>query len=79
MAEILGWFALTHELATHGWGVTWRLAWLPGPGSIGDQDAWLMEGLSLARVVSQATLAEEATAARAARERRDGEDRHAGR
>lgn len=56
---MLSWFAVTHELALNGFGASWRLAWLPGPGSIGDQDARLLEGLTLARVVSQAVLADE--------------------
>ena len=56
---MLTWFGVTHELAQTGLGAYWRLAWLPGPGSIGDQDARLLAGLTVARRVMQAALAEE--------------------
>jgi hypothetical protein len=62
--ELLSWFGATHELALTGFGASWRLAWLPGPGSVGEQDARLLEGLTLARAVMQATLAEEMQAQR---------------
>jgi len=55
----LAWFAVTHELAPAGFGATWRLAWLPGPGPIGAQDARLLEALSVVRQTAQAVMAEE--------------------
>jgi hypothetical protein len=62
VAEILSWFAATHELVMTGFGAYWRLAWLPGPGSVGEQDALRMDGLAAARAVSQAILVEETRA-----------------
>jgi len=71
VVEVLGWFGLTHELVATGFGAHWRMAWLPAAGGIGDQDARLMEGLTLARAVSQATLAEELQGQRARRPRQE--------
>lgn len=42
-----------------GLGAYWRMAWLPGPGHVGEQDAWLMAGLTLARQLHQAALTDE--------------------
>lgn len=50
---------MTHELVTTGFGASWRMAWLPRSGGVGDQDARLLEGLTLARSVYQGALAEE--------------------
>lgn len=57
-ADVLAWFAVTHELATTGFGASWRLAWLPGPGPVGAQDARLLEALAVVRQTSQAVLVE---------------------
>jgi len=56
--ELLSWFGATHELAMTGFGAYWRMAWLPGPGSVGEQDARLLRSLTLARQVYQAALAD---------------------
>jgi hypothetical protein len=67
----LTWFGMTHELVTTGFGAHWRMAWLPGMGGVGDQDARLLEGLTLARAVSQAALAEELHGQRERRRRQE--------
>ena len=56
VVEILSWFDMTHELVMTGFAAYWRLAWLPGPGSVGEQDAWLLDGLTAARAAHQAAL-----------------------
>jgi hypothetical protein len=56
--EILTWFGVTHELVMTGFGAYWRMAWLPGPGGVGEQDARLLAGLSATKSVMQATLAD---------------------
>ena len=66
--ELLSWFGATHELALTGFGAYWRLAWLPGPGSVGEQDAWLLEGLAVTRGLMQAVLVENLQTPRGDRE-----------
>lgn len=64
MTELLAWFAVTHDLVVSGFGAYWRLAWLPGPGSVGEQDARMLNGLTIARQVYQAALVEDLQAQR---------------
>lgn len=64
MAELLAWFGVTHELVATGFGAYWRLAWLPGDGAIGAQDARRLEGLAVVRQSAQEVLGEEMTCQR---------------
>jgi hypothetical protein len=57
--EVLGWFRATHELVQTGFGAYWRRAWMAGPGSVGDQDAWLWEATETARHEANAVLGED--------------------
>lgn len=43
----LRWFEATHELVNADGRFWWRRTLLPGPGSVGEQDARLMEALDL--------------------------------
>lgn len=53
------WFELTHEVEAVGMGgAQCRLVRLPSAGAIGDQDAWLMEALSVVRDTSNRMLVE---------------------
>jgi hypothetical protein len=57
--EALEWFAMTHEQQVVGMGgVVWRRVSLPGPGSIGDQDARLMTMLDVVRAARNELLSE---------------------
>ena len=48
--EAAAWWAdQCFELAAVGLGAQWRLAWLPHPGSVSEQDAWLWEALQIIR------------------------------
>ena len=70
--EITRWFEWTHDIETSGFGAArWRRVSLPGPGSLGDQDARLMQALDHVRDVSNQGLAEQQRDAsdRAARKR----------
>lgn len=60
------WFDLTHEVQGVGFGgAVCRMVRLPGPGGIGDQDAWLMEGLEVVRDTVTSILGEQAALSRA--------------
>jgi hypothetical protein len=52
------WFAQTHELVSTGFAAHWRLAWLPHPGSVSEQDAWLWEALQIIRAERMQMLSE---------------------
>ncbi len=52
----LRWFDATHELELGLSAARWRLTGLPGPGSLGEQDARLMETLDYVRAVSNDLL-----------------------
>lgn len=55
------WFELTHEVEAMGMGgAVCRLVRLPAAGAIGDQDAWLMEALSIVRDTSNRMMSEAA-------------------
>lgn len=57
VTHALAWFKATHVLTAEGFGrVTWSPRWLPGPGSIGEQDARLMDALDLLRQVHDELL-----------------------
>jgi len=43
----LRWFEATHELTNADGRFWWRRVGLPGPGSVGEQDARLMEALEV--------------------------------
>jgi len=47
----LRWFEQTHELTLADGRAWWRRTGLPGPGSVGDQNARLMEALDILRQV----------------------------
>lgn len=47
----LRWFDATHELTSADGQLWWRRIGLPGPGSVGDQNARLMEALDLLQQV----------------------------
>lgn len=59
VAAALWWFDQTHELVSTGFAAYWRLAWLPGPGNVGEQDAWLWEAMQI--VKAERTRALQAT------------------
>ncbi len=55
--SVLRWFEATYELEVSGFGgARYRRIGLPGPGSVGDQDAWLMDALDFVRRISDDTL-----------------------
>jgi hypothetical protein len=56
MQELFEWFYATHELTPTGGTVTWHRIALPGPGSIREQDAKLLEELDYLRDVLNGTL-----------------------
>lgn len=47
----LSWFDATHELMVSEGRAWWRRTVLPGPGSLGEQNARLMEALDYLRQV----------------------------
>lgn len=51
VVHALAWFDATHELENADGRVWWARKWLPGPGSVGDQDERLMAALDLLRRV----------------------------
>lgn len=59
--EALAVFDRTHELAAAGLGVQWRMAWLPGPGCVAEQDGWLWEALRIVRAERTRELIGETT------------------
>ena len=56
----LWWFDQTHELVSTGFGAYWRLAWMPGAGSVGEQDAWLWAALQAVKAERTSLLSEHA-------------------
>lgn len=50
--RVLRWFDCTHDLVEG----RWRRTGLPGPGSLGDQEAWLLEALELVRAVQNSLI-----------------------
>ena len=59
VGEALWWFDQTHELVSTGFGAYWRMAWLPGPGSVGEQDAWLWDALQVVKAEQTRTLSDQ--------------------
>lgn len=58
--QIRFWFDQTHEVEAMGMGGgQCRVRRLPGPGSVGDQDGWLWEALTLCRRVMNQVLQEQ--------------------
>lgn len=72
--EIFRWFDWTHDVDVMGNGIArWRRVALPGPGSLAEQDAWLMAALDCVRDTANAQLeAEQRAAATRAQRRREG-------
>jgi hypothetical protein len=60
VAAALRWFERTHEVVSTGFSAYWRLAWLPSPGSVSEQDAWLWEALRLIKAECNQQLRESA-------------------
>lgn len=59
IADALWWFEQTHEAVPTWGGMYWRLAWLPGPGNVGEQDAWLWDALQIVRAERTAALVDD--------------------
>lgn len=51
------WFRSTHRIVATFGGAYWERWALPGPGSVGDQDAQLMEALELLLAIENELLA----------------------
>lgn len=55
--SVLRWFEATHVLEVSGFGAArYRRIGLPGPGNVGEQEAWLMAALDFVRRISDDTL-----------------------
>jgi hypothetical protein len=54
--ELYDWFYATHELTATGGGLMWHRIALPAPGTVGEQDAKLMERLEHLRTVANQLL-----------------------
>jgi hypothetical protein len=52
----LRWFDATHELTNADGRFWWRRTGLPGPGSMGEQDARLMEAIELLEAAHAAII-----------------------
>ncbi|MGB7220752.1 MAG: hypothetical protein WBD07_18275 [Vicinamibacterales bacterium] len=60
---ILAWFDVTHDVVYEAMGVPqYRLIGWPRAGGIGEQEAWLLEGLALVRSVLNDELVRKANA-----------------
>ena len=58
IVSALWWFEQTHELVPTMGGAYWRLGWLPHPGSVSEQDAWLWDALQIVRTERMQLLAD---------------------